>query len=179
MHSLLRLVRVLDKHSGLISSVGLVLAAMGVLLTLYYLRLYSSEIRRHEQEQERLAWERILKLVHRVIEYAAQANLSSVAYSPLGKVGFLQPDIAAKYGPAQESLLSYWHELRVELSMMPDSPFTDEVQQFIAKYDGSADARASVEFQVDIIPIAYKISQKARKSFDRNAERGAGQSAIS
>jgi hypothetical protein len=35
----------LDRHSGLISAVGLVLAAIGLLLTLRYLILYETELK--------------------------------------------------------------------------------------------------------------------------------------
>src|ERR1019366_2362412 len=113
---LVRSLHFLDRHSGLISAFGLILAAVGLLLTTWYLRLYRREIKNQGLEQERLAWERILKLLHQVAKYAAMANLSSVTHSPIAKAnGFLPPDIAAKYEFASMNLLSYWHQLRVEM----------------------------------------------------------------
>jgi len=72
----------LDRYSGLISAIGLILAATGLLLTLYYLRLYQSQLRSDKNEQKRLAWERILKLLHQIAIWSAAANLSSATHSP-------------------------------------------------------------------------------------------------
>lgn len=167
---LVRSLHFLDRHSGLISSVGLVLAAIGLLLTLIYLQLYRDEIKSQGVEQERLAWERVLKLLHQVAKYAALANLSSVNHSPIAKAqGFLPPEIAAKYEFASENLLSYWHQLKVEMDIMPDSDLIDTLQEFVSKYDLSADSRASEQFAKDIYPITHKVSNRAQKSFQNKA----------
>jgi hypothetical protein len=156
----------LDRHSGLISAVGLVLAGVGLLLTLKYLLLYQAEVENQRVEQERMAWERILKLLHQVAKYAALAHISSVNHSPIAKAqGFLPPDLAAKYDLASETLLSYWHQLKVELDIMPDSALIDTIQQLIAKYDLSADSRASEQFADDLYPVTQLVSERARKSF--------------
>jgi hypothetical protein len=166
MTFLVRSLHFLDRHSGLISAVGLVLAAAGLLLTVYYLQLYRREIKNQGVEQERLAWERILKLLHQVAKYGVMANLSSVNHSPHVKThGFLPPDLAAEYRSAAENLLSYWLQLKVELDIMPDSPLIDNVQGFIAKYDQSADSRATVQFVPDLTPIIHEVAKKAEKSF--------------
>jgi hypothetical protein len=161
----------LDKHSGLISAVGLLLAGVGILLTLRYLKLYERELKNQQGEQERSAWERVLKLLHQVAKWAAMANLSSINHSLLAKkIGFLPPDLAAKYGPATETLLSYWHQLKVELDIMPDSVLIQEIQAFIAKYDASTDARASELFISDLTPITRKVSERAQKVFKASGQ---------
>jgi len=172
MPFLFRLLNFLEKHSGLISAVGLVLAAIGVLLTLVYLRLYSSELADQRVEQERLAWERILRAMHQVAKFAAMAQLSSATHSPfLKKLGFVPLEIAEKYGSAQENLLNYWHQLKLELDIMPDSHLADTIQSFVAKYDSSADARATDAFSADIQPITRQVSLRAQKAFrTRKAE---------
>jgi hypothetical protein len=155
----------LDRHSGLISAVGLVLAGLGLLLTLRYLRLYQGELERQGVEQERLAWERILKLLHQVAIYAAEANLSSVTHSRLARqLGFLPPEVAAKYGPASETLLNYWHQLRVELDLMPNSDLIDRIQRFIGGYE-AADDRASEQFANDLYPITHAVAERAQRVF--------------
>jgi hypothetical protein len=161
-----RLISFLDRHSGAISAVGLVLAAGGVLLNFVYTRMYAGELSGGRVEVERLAWERILKLLNQVIEYATAARMSSVNHSPLVKVlGFLPADLAAKYESAAYSLLSYWHQLRVEVSLMPHSSLVGEIESFMSKYSASADARASEQFGKDITPIVLKVNERARKSF--------------
>jgi hypothetical protein len=165
MHFLQRGLIFLDRHSGLISAVGLVLAGIGVLLTLKYLLLYREEVRKQRVEQERLAWERILKLLHQIAKYSALANLSSVNHSPLAVQGVLPPEIAVKYEFATETLFSYWHQLRVELDLMPDSTLIERIQGFVLKYDSSADARASVQFGNDLSPITQEVIPRAQKSF--------------
>lgn len=166
MPFLCRALDFLQRNSGLISAVGLVLAAIGVLLTLLYLRLYSSELARQRIEQERLAWERVLRALHQVAKFAAMAQLSSATHSPfLKKLGFVPVEIAEGYKSAQENLLNYWHQLKLELDIMPDSPLSDTIQAFIEKYDASADSRATEEFAVDIQPITRQVSQKAQKTF--------------
>jgi hypothetical protein len=165
----------LDWHSGLISAVGLVMAAIGLLLTLRYLKLYEKEIKKQGVEQERLAWERILKLLHQVAKYAALANLSSANHSPIAKAhGFLPPDLAAKYEFASETLLSYWHQLKVELDIMPDSTLIDKIQEFVAKYDLSADSRASEQFANDLYPVTRQVSEHAQKSFPNQVDSKTG-----
>lgn len=87
-------------------------------------------------------------------------------HSPLVKRdGFLPQEVAAKYEYAQETLLSYWHQLKLELAIMPESPLIDTIQGFIAKYDASADSRASEAFAGDIQPITQQVSLKAQKKF--------------
>lgn len=166
---LIRSLQFLDRHSGLISAVGLILAAVGLLLTIWYLRLYRREIKNEGLEQERLAWERILKLLHQVAKYAAMANLSSVTHSPYAKAngGYLLPEIAAKYSAASENLLSYWHQLRVEMEIMPGSDLIDTLQAFVSKYDQSADSRASEAFAKDLYPLTHQVSNRAQKSFQK------------
>jgi len=89
--------------------------------------MYARDLSEQRIEAERLAWERILKLLHQVIEYATAARMSSVNHSPLAKAsGFLPPDVAAKYESVAYSLLSYWHQLRVEVSLMPPSSLVEE-----------------------------------------------------
>jgi hypothetical protein len=166
MSYFLRALNFLDKHSGLISAVGLILAGIGLLLTLRYLRLYQTELKNHAVEQERLTWERVLKLLHQIAKFAALANLSSTNHSPIFKqYGFLPPEVAERYGPASESLLSYWHQLKVELDIMPDSALINTLQEFVEKYDSSADLRASEQFAGDIQPITRQVSGRAQKSF--------------
>jgi hypothetical protein len=164
---LVRSLHFLDRHSGLISAFGLILAAVGLLLTTWYLRLYRREIKNQGLEQERLAWERILKLLHQVAKYAAMANLSSVTHSPYAKAngGYLPPEIAAKYSVAAENLLSYWHQLKVEMDIMPDSDLIDTLQAFVSKYDPSTDSRASEAFAKDLYPLTHQVSNRAQKSF--------------
>ncbi|MGA7795594.1 MAG: hypothetical protein WCA19_21380 [Candidatus Acidiferrales bacterium] len=176
MYWFFRLLCFLDRHSGLISAVGLVLAGIGLLLTLRYLEIYKGEIKQQGVEQERLAWERILKLLHQVAKWAALANLSSVKHSSLAKAqGFLPPEIAAKYAPATENLLSYWHQLKVELDIMPDSSLIEKIKEFVAKYDLSADSRASEEFADDLQPITHQVIKRAEKSFRNRDSVKAGQ----
>jgi hypothetical protein len=176
---LARSLHFLDRHSGLISAVGLILAAVGLLLTIRYLRLYSREIKNQGLEQERLAWERILKLLHQVAKYAAMANLSSVNHSPYAKAngGYLPPEIAAKYGVASENLLSYWHQLKVEMDIMPDSDLINTLQTFVSKYDPSTDSRASEAFAKDLHPLTHKVSSRAQKSFQNKKPTKSGQQA--
>jgi hypothetical protein len=169
MDDLICVLRFLDQHSGLISAVGLLIAATGLILTLIYLQLYRRELGNQGVEQERLAWERILKLLHQVAKYAADANLSSVTHSKYAKgTGYLPPDLAARYGPASENLLSYWHQLKVEMDIMPDSDLIGALQEFVPKYE-SADSRASDQFMMDLTPIVHKVANRARKSFQDNA----------
>jgi hypothetical protein len=165
MSSLQRVLLFLDEHSGLISAVGLVLAGIGLLLTLQYLKMYQGEVKKQRVEQERLAWERILKLLHQVAVYAAEANLSSVTHSRLTKkLGFLPPEVAARYGQASETLLIYWHQLRVELELMPSTDLVERIQQFILRYD-AADDRASEQFANDLYPITHEAVERAQRSF--------------
>ena len=165
MSSLQRVLLFLDEHSGLISAVGLVLAAIGLLLTLRYLIVYQGEVKKQRLEQERQAWERILKPLHQVAVYAAEANLSSVTHSRMAeRLGFLPPEVAARYGGASETLLLYWHQLRVELELMPSSGLVDKIQQFILGYD-AADDRASEQFANDLHPITHEVVERAQKSF--------------
>lgn len=160
-----RLFQFLDGHSGLISAVGLVLAAIGVLLTLKYIRLYRTEIERDRVEQERLAWERILRLLNQIAFQGAIVNLSSVRHSPLAKAtGFLPPDVAARYGTASEALLGYWHQLKVEVSIMPESTLVDKIQAFTDKYE-SADSKASNAFLADLPAITHEVTSRAQKHF--------------
>ena len=142
------------------------MAAVGLLLTLKYLRLYEREIKLQRVEQKRLAWERILKLMHQVAKFAALANISSVNHSRLARPqGFLPPQIAAKYDSASENLLSYWLQLKGELDIMPGDGAIDEIQAFIAKYDASADSRASEAFGNELQPITHRVRDRAEKSF--------------
>jgi hypothetical protein len=165
MAYLYRFLCFLDNHSGLISAVGLVLASIGLILTVRYLQLYKGEIKQQGVEQERLAWERILKLLHQVAKYGAMANLSSIVHSPiLKKTGILPPEFAEDYGPASENLLNYWHQLKVELDIMPDSTLIDKIQDFMPNYE-SADSRASGQFVPDLAPIIHEVAKKAEKSF--------------
>lgn len=155
----------LDKHSGLISAVGLILAAVGLFLAARQLSLYRHELKQRTVESERLAWERILKLLHQVAQFAAAAHLSSVTHSPLARnTGYLPPDIEAGYGPAQQSLLSHWQQLMVELSLMPDGTLVETIGQFIAKYQ-SADSRASKKFLDDLPTITHRVNGRAQKNF--------------
>lgn len=166
---ILRLFAFLDRHAAigsLVAAIGLVLAGVGLLFTKQQLSLYREELRDQAKQRERLAWERILKLLHQVVLFAAQANQSSAVHSPIAKQnGVLPPDLAAKYEPAQVNLLAYWHQLRVELSLMPDGPVVQKVDDFMRKYDSSADARASKQF-LDALPtITHLVSEHAQKSF--------------
>lgn len=162
----LRALVFLDKQSGLISAVALVFAALGLFLSARQLSLYRKELKDRAAESERLAWERILKLLHQVAQFAAAANLSSVTQSPIAKkTGYLPPDVASEYGPAQQNLLSYWHQLRVEMSLMPDGPLTESIEKFINKYNQSADSRASQEFLSDLPPITHRVTERAQRSF--------------
>ena len=160
-----RSLQFLDRHSGLISAIGLVLAAIGILLTLRYIRLYTAEIASHRSEQERLAWERMLRLLNQVAFQGAIVNLSSKV------TGFLPPDVAARYGPASEALLSYWHQLRVEVNIMPESKLTEKIEAFIAKYE-SSDSRASDGFLKSLYPIAHEVTDRAQKSFKNPTQKG-------
>lgn len=164
----------LDNHSGLISAVGLVLAGTGLILTVRYLQLYREEIKQQGIEQERQAWERVLKLLHQVANYGAKANLSSTNHSPYLKMqGILPPDIAAKYSSASENLLSYWHQLKVELDIMPDSILIDKIQEVMARYE-SADSRASAQFIPDLTPAIHEVAKKAEKSFGNQKNKNNG-----
>lgn len=158
------LLNFLDRHSGALSTVGLIMAALGLLLTLRYLSIYQREIRERQVEQKRLEWERILKLLHQIAKYAAMANVASATHSPLLQAqGFLPPQIAEGYKPAVESLFAYWHQLRVELDIMPMSELIQELQEFILLYDASTDAKASEQFAHDLFPITAKVKARARK----------------
>ena len=172
MGYLSRLLWSLDRHSGSIAAVGLVVAGIGLLLTLRYLKLYEKELENQMVEQERLAWERILKLLNQVAKYCALAQVSSVFHSPIAKAqGFLPPELAAQYEPAQRSLLDYWHQLKVELDIMPQSELRDMIWSLIWKYDGSSDSRASEEFANELPPVVRKASERAQKLFrKRNSD---------
>jgi hypothetical protein len=155
----------IEKHSGLISAIGLLLAAIGLLLTLYYLKLYQSQLKSDKSERQRLEWERILKLLHQIAIWSAAANLSSVKHSPLMKQqGFVPPEISAKYGPASETLFGYWLQLKVELDIMPPSEIIDRIRTFIQKYDLSTDLRASVQFGDDLRPLTDAVRPLAQRS---------------
>ena len=154
----------LDRHSGLISAIGLILAGTGLLLTLYYLQLYQSQIRSDKNEQQRLAWERILKLLHQIAIWSAAANLSSATRSPLiQQQGFVPPEIAARYGPASETLFGYWLQLKVELDIMPPSDIIDNIRTFIQQYDLNTDLRASAQFGTDLLPLTAAVRPLARR----------------
>jgi hypothetical protein len=154
----------LDRHSGLISAVGLLLAAIGLILTLIYLILYSSQLKSESDERRRLSWERILKLLHEVAKWSAAANLSSVNHSPLiQQLGVLPPQIAANYGTASETLLSYWLQLKLELDLMPPSEIIENVRTFIQQYDASADQRASGQFGEDLLPLTEAVRPLAQR----------------
>jgi hypothetical protein len=154
----------LDRHSGLISAIGLILAATGLLLTLHYLRLYQSQLRSDKSEQQRLAWERILKLLHQIAVWSTKANLSSATHSPLiQQHGFLPPEIAASYGPASDTLFGYWLQLKVELDLMPPSQIIDNIRTFIEKYDSSTDLRASTQFGTDLLPLTAAVRPLAQR----------------
>jgi hypothetical protein len=166
------MVSFLDRHSGLISAVGLVLAAIGLLfttfgllLTLRYLRLYRGEIRNQAKEQERLAWERILKILHQIAKWSAMANQSSVQHSRFAVNGVLPQDLADRYGPASETLLGYWLQLKTELGIMPDCRLIEEIQSFVDEFDTSTDARASEAFATALYPISRSVSVRAQRSF--------------
>jgi hypothetical protein len=160
-HSILR---ALEQYSGLISAIGLILAAIGLLLTLYYLQLYQSQLRSDRNEQQRLAWERILKLLHQIAIWSAAANLSSVTHSPLiQQQGFVPPEIAARYGPASETLFAYWLQLKVELSIMPPFTIIDNIRAFIQQYDLSTDLRASAQFGADLLPLTTAVRPLAQR----------------
>lgn len=155
-----------DRHSGFISAVGLILAAIGLLLTVRQLSLYRQELRDRATEEERFAWERILKMLHQVAQFAGKAHVSSAVHSPWNKqLGYVPPEIEAMYGPAQDSLLSYWHQLRVELSLMPDGPLVRTIESFMDKYNDSADGRASKAFLDDLPAITHAVTEHAQKSF--------------
>jgi uncharacterized protein YigA (DUF484 family) len=156
MDYLIRVIDFFDRHSGLISAVGLVLAAIGLLLTYGQLRLYRDEIRNERVEKERLAWERMLKLLHEVARYAAEAQISSATHSPLALPNF------DDYQAATETLFSYWHQLQVEMNIMPASDLTDTLRAFVSKYQ-SADSRASEQFIKDLTPIVFKVANLAQK----------------
>ncbi len=154
----------LDRHSGLISAVGLLLAAIGLILTLIYLSLYSRQLKAESDERRRLSWERILKLLHEVAKWSAAANLSSVNHSPLiQQLGALPPQIAANYSIASETLLSYWLQLKLELDLMPPSEIIDNIRTFIQQYDASADQRASAQFGDDLRPLTDAVRPLARR----------------
>jgi hypothetical protein len=136
-----------------------------------YLQLYKGEIKQQGVEQERQAWERVLKLLHQVAKYSAMANLSSANHSPyVKKLGFVPPDIAWKHESASENLLSYWHQLKAELDIMPGSTLIDKILDFMAGYE-SADSRASGQFVPDLTPIVHEVAKKAEKSFGNRGER--------
>ncbi len=154
----------LDRHSGLISAIGLVLAGVGLLLTLKYLKLYQQQIRDQAVEGERLTWERILKILHQIAKWAAMANQSSVRHSRFAVNGILPEDLANRYGPASETLLNYWLQLKTELMIMPSSPLVEEIQNFVGDFDTSADARASERFAEALYPITRSVGQRAQRS---------------
>ena len=147
-----------DRHSGLISAIGLLLATIGLILTPIYLILYSRQLKSESDERGRLSWERILKLLHEVAKWSAAANISSVNHSPLiQQLGALPPQIAAKYGTASETLLSYWLQLKLELDLMPPAEIIDNIRTFIQQYDASADQRASAQFGNDLLPLTEAV----------------------
>jgi len=169
MNGIYRLLDFLDRHSGLISAVGLVLAAIGLLLTLRYLRVYEREIKSQRSEQKRQDWERILRLLNEISSHYARAHLASEQHSPLvRRLGCVPPDIAADYEDASTSLLSYFRQLRLELLIMPNSPLMDLILRFVDRYHSNAEARASEQFGKDLRPITEWVSKEARKSFNES-----------
>lgn len=156
----------LDRHSGMIAAVGLIVAAIGLLLTARQLSLYRQELRNRATEEERLAWERILKILNQVAHFASAAHVSSARHSPwIAKVGYVPPEVVGAYGPAQASLLSYWQQLRIDVSLMPDEPLVRKIEAFLEQYGHDADARASKEFIDNLAPISQAVIKRAQRNF--------------
>lgn len=157
----------LDRHSGSISAVGLVLAAVGLILTLIYLIIYTRQLSAERDERRRLAWERILKLLHEIATWSAAANLSSANHSPLiQQLGFLPPAVGAGYARASETLLGYWLQLKLELDLMPPADVIGQIRAFIAQYDLSADDRASAQFGDQLQPLTALVRPFAQRPRD-------------
>jgi hypothetical protein len=101
--------------------------------------------------------ERVLKLLHQIAIWSAN-------HSPLiQQQGFLPNQIAAKYGPASETLFGYWLQLKVELDIMPPSAIIDNIRTFTEQYDLSADLLASAQFGADLLPVTAAVRPLAQR----------------